>query len=108
MSFKPARRSPLRRPKLHLPPVAALLEHMRGAANGRFVVVLADQHEADRQAVAHPTWQGRCRMAGYVEWCGIANHFEGALDITARYFPAIVRYRRGVPFCRRGRRIRRA
>src|SRR6476661_4107534 len=46
---------------LHLGPVACALERRGGAIDGRLVVVFANQHQPDRQAVAHAAGNGHRR-----------------------------------------------
>src|SRR6266700_254114 len=67
--------------RLHLGPVARVFERGGRPIDGRLVVVLADQHQADRQAVAHPAGQAHRRMPAGIEGSGVRNHFESALDI---------------------------
>src|SRR5215470_14034816 len=62
-----------------LAPVAELLERVRGAIDRRLVVVAADQHHADRQAMAHAARDLHRRVTGDVERTGVRQHFEGAL-----------------------------
>src|SRR6202047_4376265 len=66
---------------LHFGPVAGALECRGGAIDSRLVVIFADQHQSDRQAVAHAARKGHRRVPGCIEGCGVGNHFEGALDI---------------------------
>src|SRR3712207_5968934 len=49
-----------------LPPVARPLERVGGAVDRRLVVVAADQHQPDRQALAQPARQAEGRVAGEV------------------------------------------
>src|SRR5437868_345875 len=48
---------------LHLLPVAGAFERRRRPIDGRLVEILANQHQADRQAVAHAAWNAHRRMA---------------------------------------------
>src|SRR5205807_6283583 len=67
--------------ELHLRPVARALECGSRPIDGLLVVILADQHQADRQAVAHPTGQAHRRMSAGIEGSGVRNHFESVLDV---------------------------
>src|SRR5438552_18898313 len=67
--------------ELHLRPVACALECGSRPIDGRLVVIFAYQHQADRQAVAHPTGQAHRRMSAGIEGGGVRNHFERALDV---------------------------
>src|SRR5713101_7121569 len=66
---------------LHLGPVAGALECRRGSIDRRLIVVFADQHQPDRQSVAHPAGNAHRRMTRCVERRRIGDHFECALDI---------------------------
>src|SRR6516162_2394928 len=66
---------------LHLGPVARAFERRGGAVDGRLVVILADQHQPDRQTLAHAAGNAHRGMAGRVERRGVRNHLERALDI---------------------------
>src|SRR5437868_246527 len=67
--------------ELHLRPVARALECGSRPIDGRLVVIFADQHQAYRQALAHPAGQAHRRMPAGIEGSGVRNHFERALDI---------------------------
>src|SRR5882757_620279 len=86
--------------RLHLGPVARAFECRGGAIDGRLVKILADQHQPDRQAIAHAAGQAHRRMPGCVERGSIGNHFERALDIQ---FARRVRRRQRRRLHRQGR-----
>src|SRR4051794_7042824 len=66
---------------LHLGPVAGAFESGSGAIDRRLVIPFADQHQTDRQAVAHSARQAHGRMSTRVEGRRVGDHLEGALDV---------------------------
>src|SRR5882724_2955677 len=59
---------------LHLGPVASAFECRGGPVDHRFIVVLADQHQPDRQPVAHSTGNAHGRMPAGVKRRRIGHH----------------------------------
>src|SRR6516165_3160462 len=69
------------RDELHLGPVAGAFERRGSPIDRRFVAMLADQHQADRQSIAHPARQAHRRMSAGIERRVVRNHLEGALEV---------------------------
>src|SRR4051794_19768511 len=86
--------------RLHLLPVAGAFERRGGPIDRRLLEMLADQHQADRQPVAHAAGKRHRRMAGGIEWRGIRNHLESALQIER---PRRIRRRQRGRLHRQGR-----
>src|SRR3954465_5501860 len=69
------------RSRLHLPPVACCFECGGSAIDDGLFVVLAYQHQSDRQATAHPAGNAHGRMPRGVKGRRVRQHFECALHI---------------------------
>src|SRR4051794_28892454 len=67
--------------RLHLLPVARALERRGGPIDRRLLEMLTHQHQADWQPVAHAAGKRHRRMTGGIEWRGIRNHLESALQV---------------------------
>src|SRR5258706_9682707 len=100
MMTRPASRGQAASFDLHPGPVACAFERRGGFIDRRLIVVFADQHQPDRQPIAHPAGNAHCRMTRSVERRCIGNDLECALDIE---LPRCVRPRNRRRLHRQGR-----